>query len=42
MKTISSIAGDQSFKAMSMLSSIGLAVSIWLTAVGMDLNAGWL
>lgn len=42
MKTISSIAADQSFKAMSALSCIGLAVSVCLMALGMDLNAGWL
>lgn len=42
MKTISSIAADQSFKAMSVLSCIGLAVSVCLMALGMDLNAAWL
>jgi len=42
MKTISAIAADESFKAMSILSCIGLAVSIVLMALGMDLNTGWL
>jgi hypothetical protein len=42
MKTISAIATDQSFKAMSVLSFVGLAVSIALMALGMDLNTGWL
>ena len=42
MKTISAIATDQSFKEMSVLSFVGLAVSIALMALGMDLNTGWL
>jgi hypothetical protein len=42
MKTISAIATDQSFKAMSVLSFVGLVVSIALMALGMDLNTGWL
>jgi hypothetical protein len=42
MKTISAIAADQSFKAMSILSCIGLAVSVAMMMLGMDLNAGWL
>jgi len=42
MKMISAIAADQSFKAMSVLSCVGLAVSVVLMALGMDLNIGWL
>jgi hypothetical protein len=42
MKTISSIAADHSFKAMMLLSCIGLAVSFGLMAFGMDLNNVWL
>ena len=42
MKLIASIATDRSFKAISMLSSLGLAVSFGLMAYGMDLNAVWL
>ena len=42
MKTISAIAADQSFKAMSVLSCVGLAVSVCLMALGMDLSTGWL
>ena len=42
MKTISSIAADQSFKAMSVMSCVGLVVSICMMALGMDLSAAWL
>lgn len=42
MKTISAIAADQSFKAMSVLSCVGLAVSVAVMLLGMDLSAGWL
>jgi len=42
MKTISEIAADQSFKLMSILSCVGLAVSVAMMMLGMDLNAGWL
>ena len=42
MKAISSIAADQSFKAMSLVSCIGLAVSVCMMALGMDPNAVWL
>ena len=42
MKTISSIAADQSFKAMSVMSCVGLVVSIYMMTLGMDLNAAWL
>jgi len=42
MKTISSIAADRSFKAMTTLSCFGLAVSFGLMAIGMDLNSVWL
>jgi hypothetical protein len=42
MKTISEIAADHSFKAMTMLSCFGLAVSFGLMAFGMDLNSLWL
>ena len=41
MKLIASIATDRSFKAISMLSCFGLAVSLGLMAYGMDLNAVW-
>ena len=34
--------GRESFKAMSVLSCVGMAVSIALMALGMDLNTGWL
>jgi hypothetical protein len=36
MKTISAIAADQSFKAMLVLSCVGLAVSVCMTALGLD------
>ena len=39
MKTISAIAADQSFKAMSIMSCVGLAMSVAMMALGMDLNA---
>ena len=42
MKTISSIAADHSFKAMAVLSCVGLAVSFCLMAFGIDLNSVWL
>jgi len=42
MKTISSIASDRAFKAITMLSCLGLAVSFGLMAAGMDLNAAWI
>jgi len=42
MKTISAIAADQSFKAVSLLSCFGLAVSVCMMVLGMDLNTGWL
>jgi hypothetical protein len=42
MKTISSIAADHSFKAMTLLSCVGLAVSFCLMAFGMDLTSVWL
>jgi hypothetical protein len=38
MKTISAIAADQSFKAMAVLSCVGLAVSVCMMAFGLDLN----
>jgi hypothetical protein len=38
MKTISAIAADQSFKAMLVLSCVGLAVSVCMTALGLDPN----
>jgi len=38
MKTISAIAADQSFKAMSVMSCVGLAVSACMMAFGLDLN----
>jgi hypothetical protein len=41
MKLIASIATDRSFKAISMLSCFGLAVSLGFMAYGMDLNAVW-
>lgn len=42
MKTISSIAADRSFMAITMLSCFGLAVSFCLMPYGMDLNSVWL
>jgi hypothetical protein len=42
VKTISSIAADQSFKAMSVVSCVGLAVSVCMMALGMDPSAVWL
>ena len=41
MKLIASIATDRSFKAISMFSCFGLAVSFVFMAYGMDLNAVW-
>jgi len=42
MKTIASIAADHSFKAMFLLSFVGLVASFCLMASGMDLNSVWL
>ena len=42
MKTIPAIAADQSFKAMSIMSCIGLAMSVVMMAFGMDLNVAML
>jgi hypothetical protein len=41
MKLIASIATDRTFRAISMLSCFGLAVSFGFMAYGMDLNAVW-
>jgi hypothetical protein len=41
MKTISSIAKDRAFKAITLLSCTGLALSFGLMAAGMDLQAAW-
>jgi hypothetical protein len=38
MKSISSIVADQSFKAISVLSCVGLVVSICLVALGIEVN----
>jgi hypothetical protein len=38
MKTISMLASDRAFKAISALSFSGLALSFVLTAFGMDLT----
>ena len=38
MKTISSIANDRTFKTITALSILGLAVSFCLMAFGMDLS----
>ena len=40
MKTISLIAADRAFKAITMLSCSGLALSFCLMAYGMDLTVG--
>jgi hypothetical protein len=40
MKSISSIVADQSFKAISVLSCVGLVVSICLVAHGIEVNIG--
>jgi len=40
MKTISFIASDRAFKAISSVSSCGLVLSFCLMAFGMDLSAG--
>ena len=40
MKTISMMASDRAFKAISALSCSGLALSFALMAFGMDLNIG--
>ena len=42
MQLIASITTDRSFKAMSMLSCLGLALSFGFVACGIDLNAVWL
>ena len=42
MKTISMIASDRAFRAISALSCGGLALSFCLMAFGMDLTIGWL
>jgi hypothetical protein len=42
MKTISAIATDRAFKAITTLSCLGLALSFGMMAAGMDLNAAWL
>jgi hypothetical protein len=42
MKTISSIATDRAFKAITTLSCLGLALSFGLMAMGVDINAAWL
>lgn len=39
---IASITTDRSFKAISMLSCLGLAVSCGFIACGIDLSAVWL
>jgi hypothetical protein len=41
MQLIASIATDRSFKAISILSCLGLMVSFGFMACGMDLNAVW-
>jgi hypothetical protein len=40
MNTISMMASDRAFKAISALSCCGLALSLCLMAFGMDLNIG--
>ena len=40
MKSISSIVADQSFKAISVPSCVGLVVSICLVAHGIEVNIG--
>jgi hypothetical protein len=40
MKTISMIASDRAFKAISAVSGCGLALSFCLMAFGMDLSIG--
>lgn len=42
MKTISSIVTDKSFKPIFCLSLSGLAVTIGLMSLGMDLTSAWL
>lgn len=39
---IASITTDRSFKTISMLSCLGVAVSFGFMACGIDLNAVWL
>ena len=41
MKLIASIATDRSFKAISMLSCLGLVLSFGFIASGMDLTVVW-
>jgi len=42
MKTISEIAKDRAFKAITTMSCLGLALSLGLMATGMNINAAWL
>jgi hypothetical protein len=42
MQLIASIATDRSFKTISMLCCLGLALSFGSMACGMDLNTVWL
>ena len=42
MKSISLIAANRTFQAISMFSGLGLVVSFLLMAAGMDLNITWL
>jgi len=35
------MASDQSLKAITLLSCVGLVASICLAALGLDLGAGW-
>jgi len=42
MKMISSVAADRTFRAISMFSGFGLALSFCLMAAGADLTATWL
>jgi len=39
MKTISAIAADRTFKAITVLSCFGLALSFGMMAAGIDLSA---
>jgi hypothetical protein len=42
MKTISWMATDRAFRAVTTISCFGLAVSFSMIAFGMDLNSVWL
>ncbi|HEY2894612.1 MAG TPA: hypothetical protein VGJ16_10380 [Pirellulales bacterium] len=42
METISSIAADRAFKAITTISCLGLAASFCMMAFGMDLHSVWL